>query len=118
MSVNGRPALHELRRANEARRQEVLTQRIGLAIGVGLNALGAWALWEHNLFLAIPFMVILIVDVVKARKEGFLLSALFFVYGAGMVIGAWNHNAVMVFSVFVLFAVIYFLEKSKEKRRK
>lgn len=115
MSNENAVPLHELRRKNEKKKQNRAEKTIGALIGAGLIALGSWGMWEHNLWIALPFAVVLGIDVFKSFKEKFHIRSITICYTILLVIAMWFHITSTAWIAFGLIAVVYFLNLTEHK---
>lgn len=99
-------SLHLLRRAYEAKKQKRAEKVLAYAIAIALTALGSWGLWEHNLWIAIPFAFVLGADIVKSFKEGLQIRLITISYVILLSIGMWFHLVPTAWIAAGLFGVL------------
>jgi hypothetical protein len=104
--------LYLQKRAHEAKKRKNLETRVGMVIAVGLIALGSWGMWNHNLFLTIPFAFLMLLEVVQARKVSVATVAVMWLYGSLVTFGMWNQLPLVAAVGYIMFVVGYFLEKN------
>lgn len=112
MAKNDSIPLYLLKREHEAKRRKSLENSTGVVIALGLIALGSWGMWNHNLFLSIPFAFLMVLEVVQARKVGPATMAAMSFYGAFVTYGMWSHSPFVAVLGYIAFGVGYFLEKN------
>lgn len=112
MANNNSVPLYLLKQAHEAKRRKNLETRVGMLIAVGMIALGSWGMWNHNLFLTVPFAFLMFLEVVQARKVNLATVTVMFLYGTFVTIGMWNHLPFVAILGYIAFVVGYFLEKN------
>lgn len=112
MANNNSVPLYLLKREHEAKRRKSFETRVGMVIAVGMIALGSWGMWNHNLFLTIPFAFLMFLEIVQARKVGILTILAMFLYGTLVTIGMWHHIPFVAILGYVSYVIGYFLEKN------
>lgn len=112
MANNNSVPLYLIKQVHEAKRRKNLETRVGMLIAVGLIALGSWGMWNHNLFLTIPFAFLMLLEVRQARKVGPTTIAAMSLYGVLVTIGMWGHLPFVAILGYLAFVVGYFLEKN------
>lgn len=100
-------ALHALRLAKEIQHRKRMERVLGTAIAVGLMTLGSWAMWNHVLWLAVPFMGILVFDAIKALKEPLRYKVSTIGYAVLLPVAMWNHISILAFVTGVLVTISF-----------